>query len=109
MRFVFHWGCLLIFALFAPIALPAGGAMRDKRGIVADKVSRFCFAGDDCRIRSSPSFASSSLYSISLGTPLTILMIWPSDDGTRWAQVQLQTGNFSRFSPSTPRRGWINV
>ena len=109
MRFVLHWGCLLILALFTPIALPAGGATGGQTEVISSKSTKICFAGDSCEIFPSPSFSSSSLRSITLGTPLTILRIWNCDNGDRWLQVQLQTSDFMLLPSSTVRRGWINV
>ena len=109
MRFILHWGCLLILALFAPIALPAGGATGAKREIVSCRSSKLCFAGDSCKIFTNPSFSASTLRSIPLGTPLKILRIWHSDNGVQWLQVQVQKSDLTLLPSSTANRGWINV
>ena len=104
-----HWGCLLIIALFAPIALPAGGAIGGETEVVSNKETKSCFAGDSCAILPSPSFSAFPLRSIALGTPLRILRIWHSHDGDRWVQVQLKNSDLIQLPSSTASRGWINV
>ncbi len=109
MKFFLHWGCLLIFALVAPIALPAGGVRRDEMKIVINKEVQFCFAGGSCELLTSPYSSAIALRKISSGTPIRIIRFWNSHEGDQWAQVQLKNTNFVDFSSSSPSRGWINV
>ncbi len=107
MRASFHWCCLLMLALIAPIALPAGGGETSEIKIKSGKMIEFCFAGDSCEILSSPSSSGVSLRKIALGTPLQILRVWNSYDGKRW--ILVQSSEQITFSSSTPNRGWIRV
>ncbi|WP_036919823.1 MULTISPECIES: SH3 domain-containing protein [unclassified Prochlorococcus] len=109
MKFCFHWGCLLSLALFAPIALPAGGATRSKLEISNSKEMEFFIVGNSCVLRTSPHISAPSLFTLELGTHLRVIRLWHPEEGNSWLQVQLPNlGLIDRPSLST-RRGWINV
>jgi len=109
MRFFLHWGCLLIFALVAPIALPAGGAASRKAEVTYSKGKDFGLAGDSCVLLSSPFLSSPSLCEIKLGTPLRVIRFWENEDGKRWIQVQRSSINLIDINSHTASKGWINV
>ena len=111
MKFFLSWGCLLIIALAAPIALPAGGGtIRNELEINYGKEPMLCFAGESCFIFSSPYLSSSKLCRINLGSPLNVIRIWENEKGQKWIQVkQNYYGDHFSFFPSQPKRGWINV
>ena len=109
MKFFFHWGCLLIFALVAPIALPAGGANRKRTEVVYSKGKELCYAGDSCSLKSSPYITSSPLRTIQLGTPLKVIRAWQDENGKNWLQVKLSTFELINLPNSSANRGWINV
>ncbi len=109
MRFFLNWGCLLMLALIAPIALPAGGGTTRKTAIVAYKSSKICFAGDSCEFFSSPHLFAPSLGTFALGTPLKIIRVWDSNKGNRWVQVQLKNSNLIGLPSVKAKRGWIHV
>ncbi len=109
MRFFLRWGCLLIFGLMAPIALPAGGGIRDKFNIVDGKISDLYLAGDACFLFPSLSLIYSSLAKIQLGTPLKVIRYWEEEGGNIWLQVKIIRQDLSYTRRSNPSRGWINV
>ncbi|KGG36007.1 hypothetical protein EV11_1031 [Prochlorococcus sp. SS52] len=100
---------MLILALVAPIALPAGGANRNKNECVYSQSKGFYFAGDSCFLLSSPSLKASSLRNLEVGTPLKILRIWENEEGESWAQVKLLNYNLDDISTQEVARGWISV
>ncbi len=108
MRFFLHWGCLLIFALVTPIALPAGGGVRRKAEVIYTKGNDFGFAGDSCFLVASPFLKSPSLCQIKLGTPLRVIRFWENEDGKKWIQVQRSSINLIDFHASSANRGWIH-
>ena len=55
-----------------------------------------------------PSFKSSNLRHIPLGTPLRLVRGWYSSDGELWLQVQINSIRLIETNP-LPIRGWINA
>ncbi len=109
MRFFLNLGCLLMLALIAPISLPAGGAIQRKTEIISHESTKLCLAGNSCEILSSPYLLAPKLCKFSLGTPLRIIRLWHSVEGSRWVQVQLRSPNAFGLPSVKPTRGWINV
>ncbi len=111
MKFFLRWGCLLIIALAAPIALPAGGGtIRNELEITCRKESMFFFAGGSCFIFSSPCLSSPTLCRINLGSPLHVLRIWENEQGQKWIQVKQNSyGNYFSLNSNELKRGWINI
>ena len=111
MKFFLRWGCLLIIALAAPIALPAGGGtMRNELEVTCQNGRMLCFAGESCFIFSSPYLSSSKLCRVDLGSPLHVLRIWENEEGQKWIQVkQNNYGNNFSLNSRALKRGWINV
>ena len=109
MKFILRFGCLLIIALAAPIALPAGGGMRDELEIKYGKNQLLCFAGESCFIFSSPDLTKSPLCKVALGSPLNVIRIWQNEKGQKWIQVRQSYDNSLNLNSSKPHRGWINV
>ncbi len=108
MKFFLHWSCLLIIALFAPIALPAGGAVSKDDEIIYTKKSIYYFAGESCFLLSSPYSSSPTVCKVELGTPIDIIRYWTNNNGQTWLQVKQSTNSFI-FRKSNPSRGWINA
>ena len=108
--FVFlRCACLLGLALFAPIALPAGGGF-DSNILYLRRRSNFSplIAGDNCFLHTSPLKHAPSLRRINHGTPLKILRKWNSSNGQMWLQVELTDLEILE-QLSSVRRGWISV
>ena len=109
MKFIIGWGCLLIIALVAPIALPAGGGIRDELEIIYTKKPFLCFAGESCMLFSSPYISASILSKVDLGAPLNVIRIWQNEQGQRWIQVKEHYFDYLGLKSDKPKRGWINV
>ena len=109
MRTLFHWGCLLSFALIAPIALPAGGANKTQFKSINRKEADICVAGDSCFLYPFPSESAESYKNVDLGTSLRVIRLWQNIDGSNWLQVQLSQNSFFYAPGLRPSRGWINV
>ena len=109
MRTLFHWGCLLSFALIAPIALPAGGAIKTQYKFINRKEPDICFAGDSCFLYPFPLESAEPYSNVDLGTSLRIIRLWQNTDGSNWFQVQLSQNSFFNAPGLMPSRGWINV
>ncbi len=108
MRLFFNWSCLLLIALVAPIALPAGGAQRIDQEFFYEKQKEFNFAGDSCFLLSSPSFSSPTICHIKLGTPVRIIRYWENEYGETWLHVQASKYGLIDIDSPFSMRGWIN-
>ncbi len=109
MRTLFHWGCLLSFALIAPVALPAGGANKTQFEFMNRQEADICVAGDSCFLYPFPSESAESYNNVDLGTSLRIIRLWQNTDGSHWLQVQLSQNSFFNAPVLKASRGWINV
>ncbi len=109
MKFILRFGCLLIIALAAPIALPAGGGMRDNLEIHYSKERIGCFAGKSCFLFSSPDLSAATLCKVDLGSPLKVIRVWRNDKGQNWIQVKKHYNRFLSLNSNTSHRGWIHV
>jgi hypothetical protein len=93
---------VLSFALFAPAAMPAGGAesrpleVRRRQGR-DPLLSIRCLA-----LRCAPEQQAPTLERLPEGEPMQVLRRWQSPQGDQWLQVQVGTG-----AKASGRRGWI--
>tara|TARA_Y100001968_G_scaffold330877_1_gene383860 strand:+ start:568 stop:903 length:336 start_codon:yes stop_codon:yes gene_type:complete len=107
-RSFWGWFLLLSFALLAPVALPAGGASRNKDLLSNDASIGPMLAGSSCELRAYPSIAEPPLRTIQAGTPIRILRLWHDQDGVDWLHVQISSFRSLDQVPSV-NRGWISV
>jgi len=100
-----RWGALLAFALFGPVALPAGGSdlkqpeVRRRRAIHDPLVTEA-----ECALRSSPMRAAPSLARVEIGTPLEVLRSWTTSSGQEWLHVEVRSEDLL-----VVRRGWVST
>jgi len=108
LKFSLRWGWLLGLALLVPISLPAGGGEPNKTEIRNSTSASHYLAAKTLALRAAPSCAAPSLGTLKMGTPMTLLRVWRTQDGTAWFQVKAfsmkDIGRASRIS-----RGWISV
>jgi len=95
-------------ALFAPVALPAGGAGRHLPVIRKREVSDPLIAKDVCSIFVSPLVAAPPLRELKQGTPLKVLRSWQAEDGSFWLYVQVLSVKVDFLNISSGR-GWLNA
>ena len=102
-----RWSWLLGFALFAPAALPAGGAERRNPEIRRrDAADPWLSAGHDL-LQASPHVSAPALRRLKLGTPLRVLRHWRCDNGDDWVQVQM-TAPAGVDDATGVTRGWLH-
>ena len=100
--------CLISFALFAPIYLPAGGIQRSLNDLYDVTNSNEIILSTKCSIYCFPELNSKKLRSFKSGTSLAILKYWNSEDNHSWIRVKLKKNVF--FDDlSKPSRGWIKI
>jgi hypothetical protein len=98
----FTWAALLGIALFAPAALPAGGAERRLPEVRRRESSLDPLLNPTrCALRASPRSQAPPLRSLEAGVPLRVLHIWIEPGGRRWLRVAA-AGEAGRAS-----RGWL--
>jgi hypothetical protein len=96
------WAALLGIALFAPAALPAGGAERRLPEVRRRESSREPLLNPTrCVLRAAPRSKAPLLGSLEAGVPLRVLRTWVEPGGRRWLRVA-STGSGGRAS-----RGWL--
>ena len=105
---VCSWGYLLGFALFAPVALPAGGLDRRQLLICHRERAGPWLVANSSFLRSSPFIEAPSLRSIEFGTPLRVVRRWQNSEGKKWLQVQTTSHSFIDCDCDVTR-GWMNV
>ena len=93
---------LLSFALFAPTALPAGGADRRPVEVRRRQTHEPLLAIGSLDLRCSPEQQAPVLTRLPSGEPLQVLRRWRSPRGRQWLQVQASTS-----AGEAGRRGWI--
>jgi hypothetical protein len=96
------WAALLGLALFAPAALPAGGADRRLPELRRrERAEDPLLSVIPCSLLAAPHSHAPSLASLEPGLPLRVLRAWFEPDGRRWLQVATP-GRAGR-----PTRGWL--
>ena len=100
--------CLISFALFGPIYLPAGGIQKNLNDNYCFNKSKEIVLNSKCSIYVIPSNDSKELISLRAGTSLSILRYWINSDNEKWFRVQLSNNIFTDNS-YTPQKGWIKI
>ena len=100
--------CLISFALFAPIYLPAGGIQKNLNNLLCFNKSEEIVLDSKCTIYIMPDLYSKKLRHVKTGSTLLILRHWITSNNDRWLRVQASNNIFEDNS-NTPIRGWIKV
>ena len=100
--------CLISFALFGPIYLPAGGIQKNLNENSFFNKSKEIVLNSKCSIYVTPSNNSKELISLRPGASLSILRYWINSNNDKWFRVQLSNNIFTDNSYK-PRKGWIKI
>ena len=96
-----RWMALLLFALVAPIGLPAAKSERHqaecRRRLAHDPL----VTCSDLSLYTAPDCAAPVLCHVQAGEPVRIVRGWTGDDGRFWIQAKLG------LASGRARRGWI--
>ena len=100
--------CLICFALFGPIYLPAGGIQRsvDEYSNI-DKSKEIVLNSTNC-LYCSPYLDSKKLQLFKSGTSVSILRFWLDSNSDKWIRVELARNIFSNIS-NKPLKGWMKL
>ena len=99
--------CLIIFALFGPITLPAGGI---QKSLNQYKVlnNREIILATDISLYSFPEIDAKKLMVLDSGTSITILRHWKVNEKEIWVRVKLAS-NKILDNPNKTTKGWIKM
>ena len=100
--------CLISFALFAPIYLPAGGIQKNLNNLSCFNKSKEIVLDSNCTIYITPDVYSKKLRHLKTGSTIVILRHWITSTNDRWFRVQT-TSNIFVDNANQPMRGWIKV
>jgi hypothetical protein len=89
---------VLAFALFAPVALPAGGADRRQPEVRRRSAGEPLLSTSTQAMQAAPDQKAPALAQIPADQPLRLVRGWRQHGGEQWVQVQ-----------SGHRRGWLAV
>ena len=100
--------CLISFALFAPIYLPAGGIQKNLNNLSCFNKSKEIVLDSNCVMYITPNVYSKKLRYLKTGSTLVILRHWINSTNDRWFRVQT-TNNIFEDNANKPMKGWMKV
>ena len=100
--------CLILFALFAPIYLPAGGIQKNLNNISCFNKAKEIVLDSNYYIHITPDLYSKKLRHLKTGSTIIIIRDWRTKNNDRWFRVQASSNIFADNS-NKPMRGWIKA
>ena len=100
--------CLISFALFAPIYLPAGGIQKNLNNFSCFNKSKEIVLDSNCNVYVMPDLHSKKLRYLKTGSTLQILRYWINSNNDRWLRIQ-SSNNIFVDNSNIPIRGWIKI
>ena len=100
--------CLIIFALIAPITLPAGGIQKSLNQYNFPNNAKEIISSYKTSLYSFPEIYARELLVLDIGTTLSILRNWKVSESEIWLRVELAHNKFL-VDPSNITKGWIKM
>ena len=100
--------CLISFALFGPITLPAGGIQKSLNSYQFLSNTKESILGLRTPLYSCPEIDSKKLMVLDSGTSITILRDWKINETEIWFRVEL-AANKILDHPNKITKGWIKI
>ena len=100
--------CLIIFALIAPITLPAGGIQKSLNQNQFPRNSKEIILSSNTFLYSSPEINAKELSVLDVGTTLSVLRNWKVSESAIWIRVELASNKFLD-DPNKIKKGWIKM
>jgi len=100
--------CLIIFALIAPITLPAGGIQKSLNQDQFTKNTREIILTSNTSLHSFPGIIAKELLLLNVGTTLSVLRDWKVNESEIWVRVELAS-NKLLDDPNKVKKGWIKM
>ena len=100
--------CLIIFALIAPITLPAGGIQKSLNQNKFSNNTNEIILSSNTSLYSFPGIHANELLVLDIGTTLSVLRIWKVRKSHTWVRVELASNKFLD-DPTKITKGWIKM
>ena len=100
--------CLIIFALIAPITLPAGGIQKNLNQNKFPKNTDEIILSSNTSLYSFPEIDAKELLVLDIGTTLSVLRNWKVSENEIWVRVKLASNKFLD-DPNKITKGWIKM
>tara|TARA_B100000161_G_C33343587_1_gene321270 strand:+ start:45 stop:371 length:327 start_codon:yes stop_codon:yes gene_type:complete len=100
--------CLIIFALIAPISLPAGGIQKNLNQEKLLNNPKEIILSSDISLYTFPGINAKELLVLDMGTTLSVLRNWKVNENEIWVRVELAT-NKLLDDPNKIIKGWIKM
>ena len=100
--------CLIIFALIAPITLPAGGIQKNINQNKFHNNTDEIILSSSTSLYSFPEIHAKELLLLETGTTLSILRNWKVSESETWVRVELASNKFLD-DPNKILKGWIRM
>ena len=100
--------CLIIFALIAPITLPAGGIQKSLNQNKFPNSTNEIILCSNTSLYSCPQTHAKELLVLDIGTTLLILRNWRVSESETWVRVELASNKFFD-DPNKILKGWIKM
>ena len=100
--------CLIFFALFGPITLPAGGIQKSFNQDNLFNNTKEILLSADTFLYSFPEINSGELSVLDIGTNLSVLRKWKVRKNEIWFRVELAS-NKLLDDPNRITKGWIKM
>ena len=100
--------CLICFALFAPVYLPAGGIQKNLNNLSCFNKTKEIVLNSNCSIYIMPDLSSKRLRNLKPGSTLLILRPYITINNDRWFRVKASNNIFADNS-NQAMRGWIKI
>ena len=100
--------CLIIFALFGPITLPAGGIQKSINQNNFSLNANEIILSSNTSLYSYPQIYARELLVLDLGTTLSIVRNWKISENEIWIRVELSSNKFLD-DPNRITKGWIKM
>ena len=100
--------CLIIFALIAPITLPAGGIQKNLNQNNFPHNTNEIILSSNTSLYSNPQIHAKELSVLDVGTTLSVLRSWKVSKNETWVRVELASNKFLD-DPNKILKGWIKM
>ena len=100
--------CLIIFALIAPITLPAGGIQKSLNQNQFSNNTKEIILSSNTLLYSFPEINSKELLVLDIGTTLSVIRNWKVSESEIWVRVELAS-NKLLDDPNKITKGWIKM
>ena len=100
--------CLIIFALIAPITLPAGGIQKSLGQNIFTNNTKEILLTSNTSLYSFPQINAKELLVLDIGTTLSVLRNWKVTESEIWVRVELPSNKFLD-DPNKITKGWIKM